>query len=219
MQVPHQPLLTDYSKFPSWSRSLAAMRSRNSCTICSMCMDCPLAHPFVWMASKSMAVSHWATTSTCSKPNGPMLWSTPRALRSFNAKVEDKAKWSRGLFLSYSGFLRRGPLRLRARQECHLYGWSRPPRHSFSSARLRDCARHEGPARRGNRSTLSPSGRPYLSLYSMTAILPLPVSRTVNLSCSSAERPIPLFCEPPDNQEMPPAPSSIATSYGQSIVP
>ena len=26
------------------------------------------------------------------------------ALRSFNAKVEDKAKWSRGLFLSYSGF-------------------------------------------------------------------------------------------------------------------
>ena len=25
-------------------------------------------------------------------------------LRSFNAKVEDKAKWSRGLFLSYSGF-------------------------------------------------------------------------------------------------------------------
>ena len=26
------------------------------------------------------------------------------ALRSFNAKIEDKAKWSRGLFLSYSGF-------------------------------------------------------------------------------------------------------------------
>ena len=30
------------------------------------------------------------------------------ALRSFNAKVEDKAKWSRGLFLSYSGFSAEG---------------------------------------------------------------------------------------------------------------
>ena len=30
------------------------------------------------------------------------------ALRSFNAKVEDKAKWSRGLFLSYSGFSSEG---------------------------------------------------------------------------------------------------------------
>ncbi len=29
-------------------------------------------------------------------------------LRSFNAKVEDKAKWSRGLFLSYSGFSSEG---------------------------------------------------------------------------------------------------------------
>ena len=32
------------------------------------------------------------------------------ALRSFNAKVEDKAKWSRGLFLSYSGFSPEGLL-------------------------------------------------------------------------------------------------------------
>ena len=29
-------------------------------------------------------------------------------LRSFNAKVEDKAKWSRGLFVSYSGFTSNG---------------------------------------------------------------------------------------------------------------
>ena len=29
-------------------------------------------------------------------------------LRSFNAKVEDKAKWSRGLFVSYSGFSSKG---------------------------------------------------------------------------------------------------------------
>ena len=31
-------------------------------------------------------------------------------LRSFNAKVEDKAKWSRGLLLSYSGFSSEGLL-------------------------------------------------------------------------------------------------------------
>ena len=29
-------------------------------------------------------------------------------LRSFNAKVEDKARWSRGLLLSYSGFSSEG---------------------------------------------------------------------------------------------------------------
>ena len=30
------------------------------------------------------------------------------ALRAFNAKVEDKAKWSRGLFVSHSGFTTEG---------------------------------------------------------------------------------------------------------------
>lgn len=35
-------------------------------------------------------------------------WVSTATLRSFNAKVEDKARWSRGLLLSYSGFSSEG---------------------------------------------------------------------------------------------------------------
>ena len=44
-------------------------------------------------------------------------------LRSLNGKVEDKASWSRGRFVSNTGFLRRWPSSIRTRQERGLYGW------------------------------------------------------------------------------------------------
>ena len=46
-------------------------------------------------------------------------------LRSFNAKVEDKARWSRGLLIELYRILLQWAYRIRAWQERHLYGWPR----------------------------------------------------------------------------------------------
>ena len=45
------------------------------------------------------------------------------ALRAFNAKVEDKAKWSRGLFCQPQRFHNRRAHSLWAWQERYLHGW------------------------------------------------------------------------------------------------
>ena len=51
-------------------------------------------------------------------------------LHTFHGKIEQKAAWTRGLFVSNSGFTEEGLPGLRSRQARHLHGWLRPLRYA-----------------------------------------------------------------------------------------
>lgn len=65
-------------------------------------------------------------------------------LRSFNAKVQDKASWSRGLLLSYTGFSPDGLTAFGRGKSVICMDGRDFHEILLRTARLRECTRHEG---------------------------------------------------------------------------